>query len=410
MSMPSKPPSIGYVLRRFPTLSRTFVTNEVLALERLGYSVDILALRFKPGDTELNIPDPHRRKLHRLHTAGIGRWAKALGWLAYRHPIRLLRTLPLLLSKNAQYRWEIWRKAILVAHQAEMDGLQHLHAHLLMGTDVAWLAHRLSGIGFSFTAHSANIFVPAKTVLMGAELRDAAFAVTVCESNKRLMAEHAPETADKIQVIRPFLNLSLISRPPSPSFTDNNGPLRLVSVCRLVPKKGVDVLVRAVKLALERGIAVQLSIVGEGPERTSLTALIQELGLNQQISLLGAQPPSGVYSALAAAECFILAPVLADNGDSDATPTVLAEAMAVGLPVISTRLGGIPEIIPPGGGWLVDAGKPAGLADAIEQLGNMTAEQRRQMGAVGKDYVQAHWNCEQDAARLGKLFEQAAAA
>ncbi|WP_295887771.1 glycosyltransferase [uncultured Thiohalocapsa sp.] len=401
------PLQIGYVLRRFPTRSRTFVTNEILALERRGHRITVLALNTRPEDLALAIPGAAGRPVRRLSQGASRRWPAALLWLLRAHPLRLARTLVWVLSRPRRYLWRVFTRAVLVARQAERDGLGHLHAHLLMGTDVAWMTHRLTGIGFSFTAHSANIFVPKKTVLLGPELCDACFAVTVCESNRRLMATYAPAAFKKIQVIRPFLRRALLADPPIGRTGEGNCPLQLVSVSRLVAKKGVEVLIRAVKRLSDRGIAVQTTIVGDGEERARLTALIESLGMAGQVSLPGATDAAGVQALLAAADCFVLASVRADNGDSDATPTVLGEAMAMRLPVVSTQIGGIPESVPEGAGVLVPPDDPQALADAIAAVAALSPEERRRMGARGRAFVEAHWHPDKDAERLDALFEHA---
>lgn len=235
------------------------------------------------------------------------------------------------------------------------------------------------------------------------ELAAADFAITVCQHNKGLMCAREPRSAGKIQVIRPFLSAELLRKPPR-ACANADPPLRLLSVSRLVPKKGAHVLVEAVRKLRSRGIAVRAKIVGEGRERPRLEAVIAALDVGAHVALVGAKQPKAVHTLLDGADCFVIASVPAPDGDADAAPTVLGEAMAKGLPVISTRLNGIPEIVPEGAGLLVAPGDAGALADAIAEIASMSAEQRRAMGARGRQFVQEHWNGDKDVHRLIALF------
>ena len=134
--------------------------------------------------------------------------------------------------------------------------------------------------------------------------------------------------------------------------------------------------------------------------------MIKELNLCENVSLPGPMGALGIRDLLSSCDCFALASVQVENGDSDATPTVLGEAMAMGLPVVSTRVAGIPEIVPEGAGLLVKPSDATALADAIEAIFKLSPKARRAMGEAGRAFVHAHWNPDLDAARLARLFAQ----
>lgn len=401
---------VGYVLRVFPSLSQTFVLNEIRALEALGARVTVLTLDPAASDRSLPAEDVGSGNL--IDVDGPAP-ASAWLWLLRHHPLRLVRVLTEVATARSPYLWRVFVKAVWVAQLAELAGIQHLHAHLRLGTDAAWLVHRLTGRRFSFTAHSGNLFVAEMARFLPRELQAADFAVTVCRSNRALMAAREPSSVGKIHVILPFLHADLFQQrelrgpEPSPSNARHNSPLRLIAVARLIPKKGLGVLLDAIHLLARRHIRVHLSIVGEGPDRCRIEKGIASLGLADRVWLLGARPPSRVRQLIAAADVLVLASVQDPNGDADATPTVLGEAMATGLPVISTRLNGIPEIVPEGAGLLVPPGDVPALAQAIAALAAMSPEQRRAMGATGRTFVHENWNRDHDAERLIALFHQA---
>lgn len=147
---------MGYVLRVFPSLSQTFVLNEILALERPGLRVTVLVLDPANSDRDLVLPESGPRELIDLDEKGQD-LAAALCWLSLHHPLRLARVSAKLAAAHNAHLRRAFVKAIQVVRCAERERLEHLHAHLRLGTDVAWLAHRLTGRSFSFTAHSGNL-------------------------------------------------------------------------------------------------------------------------------------------------------------------------------------------------------------------------------------------------------------
>jgi glycosyltransferase involved in cell wall biosynthesis len=401
---------IGYVLRVFPSLAQTFVINEIKALEALGVKVTVLALNPAASHRCLAADALHHGDLINIEgSAPTSAWL----WLLRQHPLRLVRVLTEVATARSPHLRRALAKAVRVAHLAELAGVGHLHAHLRLGTDTAWLVHRLTGRRFSFTAHSGNLFVAKMTRFLARELQAADFAVTVCHSNRALMAAREPAAVGKIHVIRPFLHAELLQQcdlgrrcDPSPSRVRRDRSLHLISVARLVAKKGLGILVEAIGMLARRQIDVRLFIVGEGRERCQIEQRINALDLGERIRLLGARSHSEVRRLIAAADALVLASVQTPNGDADATPTVLGEAMAMGLPVVSTRLSGIPEVVPEGAGLLVPPGDPSALADAIGEITTMPAERRQAMGMCGRRFVREHWNGNEDVHRLAALFRR----
>jgi glycosyltransferase involved in cell wall biosynthesis len=403
-----RPLHLGYVLRIFPALPQTFILNEISALERLGYKITVFGLNNPGSNAFRQVPEAKGYSVIYLYGQGIITVSKAVVWLIRHHFKGFFNTLLKVIFEGDGHLWKAFHRALLLARAAEKAGVGHLHAHLRFGTEVVWLTHSLTGRSYSFTAHSGNLFMAAKSRYLPAAFAETDFAVTVCGFNQSILAANKPQDTTKIHVIRPFLGPEWYGKRINyPVHLAGTRALRLASVSRLVPKKGIDILISALHGVLGRGIAVHLSIIGDGPERSRLETQIQTLGLEAQVTLLGAKGPAEVKSLLEASDCFVLASRLAPNGDSDATPTVLGEAMAVGLPVISTRIAGIPEIVPDDAGWLVQPGEAGPLTEAIVALAEMTVAQRHALGENGRRHVHVHWNSEQDALRLAGLFTSA---
>lgn len=407
MNPASRSLHLAYVLRIFPALPQTFILNEIAALERLGYRITVFGLNNPGADAFTQVPEAKKYSVIYLHDQDLLAVTRAVAWLLRHHFGGFFRTLVKVTRVGKGNLWKAFHRAVLLARSAEMTGIDHLHAHLRFGTEVVWLTHNLTGRGYSFTAHSGNLFMAEKSRYISPAFTEADFAVTVCGFNQSILASFNPQAIAKIHIIRPFLGQEWYGERKSYPVSLGTRALRLASVSRLVPKKGIDILVSALHGVVSRGIAVHLSIIGDGPERLRLETQIQDLGLEAQITLLGAKSPTEVKGLLEASDCFVLASCSAPNGDSDATPTVLGEAMAVGLPVISTRIAGIPEIVPDDAGWLVQPGEAGPLTEAILALAEMTVAQRHAFGENGRRHVLAHWSSEQDALRLAGLFTSA---
>jgi glycosyltransferase involved in cell wall biosynthesis len=182
----------------------------------------------------------------------------------------------------------------------------------------------------------------------------------------------------------------------------------VVSVGRLVPKKGFDVLANACGVLAERGVSVEATIAGpEGEHAAEVRRIVVERGLDDHVTLAGAMSQSELHSAYLASDVFCLPCRVLDNGDRDGIPNVLVEAMAAGLPVVTTPVSGIPELVRDGeNGLLVPPDEPAALADALERLRRDPALAAR-LGSAGRETVRERFDGEMLARQLASLFEGA---
>jgi len=227
--------------------------------------------------------------------------------------------------------------------------------------------HQLSGIPYTFTAHAKDIYV-SDPDLFRPKLELAQAVVTCTQYNRGYLVKQFGRLADrKVRCIYHGLDVSqfkfTLSRKEDP------GEPVILSVARLVEKKGLEDLIMAAEVLRRRGRAIKVEIIGTGPLRDTLQAQAQRLGLADRVRLAGAQAHDAVCLAYQRASVFVLPCVVASNGDRDGIPNVLLEAMASGVPVVSTPVSGIPEVIESGvNGLLVSPHDATGLADAIERL------------------------------------------
>jgi glycosyltransferase involved in cell wall biosynthesis len=354
----------------FPRLSETFILNEILELERRGVEVVVFSIK-KPNEGRFHpqVSDLKAKVLY-LEDLDSKKWPQWIGaeWpVVSRHSGNLWDAVGEALTEDDPKRVEqIWWGA-WVASQARKLGLARLHAHFAsMPSTVAYFAHRVSGIPFSFTAHAKDIFVyDMEEHCLRRKLAAASFVVTVTNFNKRYLLENAPEIdEDRIRVIHNGIDLKQFKTETSARRESN----LILGVGRLVPKKGFDDLLDACTILKARGVPFRCMIVGGGVEAEALEEKRRVLGL-EEVTFAGPKTVDEVRELMRAATLFCLPCTVAQDKNVDALPTVLLEALACGLPSVSTTISGVPEIIDSGvDGVLVEPDSPAGLAEQIEKL------------------------------------------
>jgi glycosyltransferase involved in cell wall biosynthesis len=402
---------IGYVAKMFPRLSETFVLNEILELERQGAEVVVFSAK-KPNEGQFHPQLAHLQArviyLEDLDTKKWAHWISAEWDNTGVNADRAWDLVRTALAEGDPTRVEqVWQAAWMAGRAAEL-GVDHLHAHFAtLPAMLAHLAHRVSGIPYSFTAHAKDIFVyePSETRL-GELIEHAEFMVTVTEFNRRHLLRILPGIdPEKVKVIHNGIDLE--SFVPAP-FAERE-PGHILAVGRLVPKKGFDDLLAACLLLRERGIEFRCTIAGDGSEAEALARRCGDLGLDDVVSFTGPLKVDAVRALMARAAIFALPCRIGPDNNIDALPTVLLESLASGLPAVSTSLSGIPEIISEGvEGSLVPPDAPDALADAIaRQLAD--ADLRRRCGDAGREKALAAFDIRRSVGRLYSLFRTAGA-
>ncbi|MBI2875302.1 MAG: glycosyltransferase [Candidatus Tectomicrobia bacterium] len=364
-----QPLRVAYVLKRYPRLSQTFVVNEMLELQRQGVEVTIVALK---DSGEEVVHEKSRALQASIYYFPPASAIPLEGW-ALRHHEGLSgepRWLGLDALGGEETREEqvTWIQAALVAPLLKKLGIDHLHAHFATrAATAASFMSRITGIPYSFTAHARDIYHESVNQKALAEkIERASFVITVSDFNRNYLEALIRSEGRSGQIIRLYIGMDLVQLRPVGGEWE---PDLLVSVGRLVQKKGLDYLIEACRILKEKGRRFRCLIIGEGEERAALEGQVAQASLQEEVSLMGARPHPEVIRTIQRAAAFVLPCVVGEDGDRDGLPTVLLEAMALGTPVISTRIAGIPEMIAHGQtGLLVEERDPVALAQAVEEL------------------------------------------
>jgi len=353
----------AYLFERFPSFGQTFCYREIAELDRQDIAPPIFSIRNpkdeRPQDWDTRIvervhylPDEKelleearraakKGKIGADVVAAMDEWGRRTDFL------RLYQ-------------------AIYVGLRLRQMGIDHVHAHFAgMAARTAFWINQFFSITFSFTAHANDIFSPRQFEIGLDKLVDkASTIVTETDYAARFLRERFSDRADRVHRIYNGLDLAEFGQADFSST-----PSLIIAVGRLIPKKGFGDLIRACALLAARGKSFRCEIIGEGPLKHELRRQIDEMYLQNSVELTGAKPQTQLRGRLAAANVFVLPSVIDPDGGMDNLPTVIMEAMATGLPVVSTNIAGIPEmIIENETGFLIQPGDAVAMADAIETM------------------------------------------
>ena len=398
---------IGYILKKFPRLSETFILNELLALEAAGVEVEVFSLH--PPDDEpvhaslakLRAPVTVIRSLaEKTVFRVLERWAAAEGEAER----GLLEQFCGRLQLHDPWRLEALNYAAVLAPLVQDRNIQHLHAHFATSA-VATAAEvaRLTSIPYSFTMHAKDIYRRGVNYsLLSERMAEAAFTRTVCEANARWLRQCCSAAAcERLRVLYNGLDLTEWVIQPEPR---ERG--LVVAVGRFVEKKGFHLLLEA----LAQLHAVQnfrLVMIGQGEDGERLKALAHELGIADRTEFPGALVQSEVRDWMARASVVAAPCLYGADGNQDALPTVLLEAAALGTPAVTTSVGGIPEIIGEDeGGWLIAPGDTAALATALATALDHPEEARKR-GLAGRRRAERMFDQHQNIDHMIDWFEAA---
>ncbi len=402
-------PRVAYVAPQIGALTSTFIYREVQALRDLGLHVFTCSftrpvrmsaeaeeiLRGTPYLYEGRRWEPLRAAVCRLGRSPL-RFARVFG-LALRDALLGRVASP---AGRVKVLWH-FLVGCQLAEALRQNGIGHVHAHFAhMPTTVTMYAARLAGISFSFTGHANDLYVHG--ALLREKTARAAFTVCISEYNLRFLTEQGCD-GRRMRIVRCGINTRDYGWKP---LRTPDGAPRLLSVGRLVKKKGYATLIGALAMLRDRGRRFTCDIIGDGPLRSELEDLIRSNHLEGCVNLLGALPQEEVKEAFARADLFVLACEKAPDGDIDGIPVALMESMALGVPVVSTRLSGIPELVEDGGsGLLAEPGDSLSLANALESM--LTDEAARlKRSAAARAMVEREFDSAVNARRMAALFEE----
>jgi colanic acid/amylovoran biosynthesis glycosyltransferase len=387
-------PGLAYLFERFPSFSQTFCYREVAELARQGDPPAIFSIR-KPADEPPQDWDP-KIVAHVQYLPGEEQLVREID-----EALKTGRVPSSIVDLVAEWgrRPDFLRlyQAIYVGSRLQTVGVKHVHAHFAgLAARTAYWIEKFFGISFSFTAHANDIFAPQEFAIGLEKLfGSASRVITVSDYSANFLREQFPQYAAKVHRIYNGLDLSGFKRA---SFS--NATPTIVAIGRLIGKKGFADLIRACGLLKKRGRDFHCEIVGDGLLEDELRAQILELDLRSRVRLVGPKSQTQIVHQLASASVFVLPAVVDPDGARDNLPTVIMEAMAAGLPVVSTSVGGIPEmVLQDETGFLVPSGDYVALADAIEKVIADPALARK-LGQAGRQRAEAFFSIEKNVREL----------
>ena len=366
-------PVMGMVLKGYPRISETFISNEIRLLEENGIAVHIFSMR-NPRESFTHksvqsiraevtyLPSEFWLALHRFIWPNLS--------AALQFPGGYLRAVALawqrFLRNHNPMTFKHFFQAAYLVHHARGKNIAHLHAHFAHSpTSVAMFASAISGIPFSFTAHAKDIYTSDRAQL-AEKIAKAAFVVTCTKYNKEYL-ENLVDHRQEVHCVYHGIDLELffahaVRRTPSPPYT-------FITIARFVEKKGVPDILEALSVLAGEGFPFRYILIGDGDDREAITDKIHALGLADRVTLPGTLAHEQVLEFFQQADCFVLGCRIAKSGDRDGIPNVLAESMALGVPVVGTRVSGIPELVEHEvTGMLVDANSPQEFAQTLKRI------------------------------------------
>ncbi|MBN1314361.1 MAG: glycosyltransferase [Anaerolineales bacterium] len=399
---------VAYVLLRFPSTTETFIAEEIQKIQGIGVDVRLFSL-LKPIEKPIH---PVSLSLLPLVRYSPGFFHPGL-WLAQIHflfkaPTIYLKCLRTLLKQPAPMisflmkRMMIFWKSAWIARELENIRIHLVHSHFAwLPAASGWVISRLLGVPFTVTTHAYDIF-SIKNDLLKLTTREAAQVITISENNKRIMLKIDDQLEpQKIHLIHCGIDLGLFCTPVDEERTKNE-QLQITSVGSLIEKKGHEYLIRACGELKNQGINFQTIIIGGGQLDQDLRSLIHELGLINHVSLVGKKSQLWVKNRLATSDVFVLACINA--GDLDGIPVSIMEAMAMGVPVISTPVSGIPELVRnEETGLLVPERDPKSLAAAIIRIANDPLLQQK-IVKQSRTLIEQEYDITKNVFRLSRIF------
>ncbi len=421
---------IAYIVKGFPRLSETFISNEVLLLEQSGVTIKLFSVK-RPDETlqqdtvsQIKAKPVYLPAVTSVSNTFLPVWLaqnsqpflKAHVNLAVKQPLTFFSCLFKALSMMIIYRHGLFAKpkkvflkefiqAVYIADQIIQSGnIRHIHSHFCHGaTTIAWFVSKLTNLPFSFTAHAKDIYQKNQNPgnLLIKKIQAASFVATCTGANKCYLDQLADP--QKIKLIYHGLDISFFT----PEKQNSEEKIQeILSVGRFVEKKGFNYLIEACALLKIRGLQFHCCIIGEeGEAYPALKTEIEELGLDEQISLEKPKAHNELKQIYQQSDIFALPCQIVNDGDRDGIPNVLVEAMACGLAVVSTNISGIPELIKhQHNGLLVTQKNSEELADALEQL--LTDQTLSvQLADKARDTVLKEFDSEKTTQYLHRLFD-----
>jgi glycosyltransferase involved in cell wall biosynthesis len=430
--------TIAYVLKGYPRLTDTFITSEVYRMEQQGLRLRVFVIKpcTEPVPSDLldkiaakpvYMPDTtsmSKSSLFKWLSANLKHFMPSLRRVTRKHPLGVLRAAGAAFVQAVRARKGFWAwprkvyvkeflQGVMLADMLEQAGdVTHIHGHYCHGaTTVTWFASMMIKFPFSFTAHAKDIYLPSLNPagLLRRKMDAARFVITCTDANRDYLENLGSKTP--VHCIYHGLNAEFCNIMKEQSGTrTTKDHFRVLGVGRLIPKKGFDILVRACAILHQQRVPFEAVIVAEGGEHEKeIRRLITVNGLEKNVLLPGPMSQSQLFDEYRKASAFCLPCRVLENGDRDGIPNVLMEAMAVGVPVVSTPISGIPELIHDGvNGLMVPSEDARALADAFLSLIH-DSRLSENLSRNAQETIESRFNGDKLAAHMASLLRECAA-
>ncbi|HDO25103.1 MAG TPA: colanic acid biosynthesis glycosyltransferase WcaL [Nitrospirae bacterium] len=386
---------IAYILGDYPGKVQSFVLNEMTELKHMGFSIYACPINYIPANGK------DRPEFDAIYAEPSNLPGIVLSHLFFilSRPVQYLRCL-------LKYRFyggkRVFVKSPYFARVITKLGIRRVHSHFgWSATDSARIISCLTGIPFSFTVHAADIYwLPDN---LEAKLAEAEFVLTCVENNKKYITRNYGRLlGEKVQVVYHGVDIDAFSPRPDTAEKDFD----VLCVGNFVKKKGHRYLVEACAILKQMGVELECLLLGEGPEKDNIVKMVKELGLENYVKFSGRRPRDELPAVYAESRIFVLPSIITESGDRDGIPNVLAEAMAIGLPVISSNVPNISELIEhDNDGILVKQKDAAALAGAIEELlSNRTKS--AELGRNARKKVEKAFDSKKHIQKISRIFRQ----
>lgn len=401
---------VAYIMSRFPKLTETFILYEMLAMQQQGIQVEVYPLLRERGEIM------HPEAVQFVEAAHFQPFisspiVRANLHFLWKNPFVYLKTLWDLLRSNwGSFNFftgviGIFPKTVLFAYRMRADNVQHVHAHFASHPAAAgFIIHRLVGIPYSFTAHGSDLHRDRH--MLREKVAEAAFVAAISEYNKELIiSECRGNYREKVNVVHCGVDTEVFrARSHETPYEKGENPYMILCVGTLHEVKGQAYLIEACRQLQERGFNFECHFVGDGPDKKSLTDLVEQAGLSDKVRFAGSLTRTEIARLLLDADVLTAPSVPTSDGRREGIPVVLMEAMGSGVPVVASDLSGIPELVNDQlTGLLVPPRDATSLANALERY-LKDPDLRRRLGRAGREKVVGDFDLNKNAARLAQYF------
>lgn len=387
---------IGYVLYAFPALSESFILNEIVELLKKGHEVTIFSLSRSQDNIFHNEVEEYEllKRTHFLpaqpnYLSKLRFRLFSLGTFGWKYPSEDLKSKTFSIAA-AKYYFKIAKKLDLDVIQSHFNRVA-AHTAMLLG--------QYLGVPYTFTAHAVDIFVVPNIIALKTRMEKAKAVITPSYYNREYLHTLTDVDKNKINVVRACLNIEKFKH-----IKRNPDDFRILTVCRLVEKKGLKYSILAIKKILHEFPETSYRIVGSGPLENELKKLVDQLGLKENIKFLGDITDDSLIFELSKATIFVLPCIQAKNGDMDVCPLTLQEAMIARVPVVSTIIASIPELIEnKKEGLLVE---PKNVKQLVEAMKNLLEHKnlRKMLGENGRKKIENNFNISYEVKKMLEIW------